>query len=280
MPGSTLNRRELLSLTAATGVVVATGGASAADSAPDRVPGLQLYTVRDSMATDVRATLQAVAGIGYREVEFAGYFGHSPAEIRGMLDEFDLISPSAHVGTADIQGDLSALVDSAAAIGHDYLTLAWLAEDERQSIDDYKTWADAVNRLGEACQANGMRAAYHNHDFEFQAIGGVVPFDVLMAETDPGLVDFELDFFWVIKGGRDITQVLSIAPERFALSHVKDIDEGGNMVNVGDGTIDFAGILADPVGASVKHCFVEHDNPDDPFRAVAYSHYTLGGILD
>ena len=279
MPGSNFSRRELLSATAATGLVAATGVAGAADPASGRVPGLQLYTVRDSMATDVRVTLQAVAGIGYREVEFAGYFGHAPGEICAMLDEFGLESPSTHVGTDAIRGNLSSLVESAAEIGHRYVTLAWLAENERQSIDDYKYWAEAVNRLGEACKANDMRAAYHNHDFEFQAIDGVVPFDVLMAEMDPALVDFELDFFWVRKAGKKIEAVLGTAPERFVLSHIKDIDVDGNMVNVGDGTIDFGGILAGASGSSVKHCFVEHDNPGDPFRAVAYSHYALKNIL-
>ena len=274
MPGSNFSRRELLSATAATGLVAATGVVRAADSASGRVPGLQLYTVRDSMATNVRITLQAVAGIGYREVEFAGYFGHTPAEIRGMLDEFGLTSPSTHVGTDDIRGNVASLVDSATEVGHKYVTLAWLAQNERQSIDDYKYWAAAVNRLGEACQANGMRAAYHNHDF------GVVPFDVLMEEMDPALVDFELDFFWVRKAGMDIKSVLSVAPERFALSHIKDIDVDGNMVNVGDGTIDFAGILGDTSGSSIRHCFVEHDNPDEPFRAIAYSHYALNRILE
>lgn len=279
MPGSSFNRRELLSATAATGLVAATGVTRASDSSSGRVPGLQLYTVRDSMATDVRTTLQAVAGIGYREVEFAGYFGHSPGEIRGMLEELGLTSPSTHVGTDVLRGDVSAVVESAAEIGHRYVTLAWLAADERQSIDDYKYWAERVNVLGEACKSNGMRAAYHNHDFEFQAIDGIVPFDVLMEETESALVDFELDFFWVRKADMEIRSVLSSAPERFTLSHIKDIDDAGNMVNVGDGTIDFDSILDDAVGASVRHCFVEHDNPDDPFRAIAYSHFSLKNIL-
>ena len=277
MSGSNFSRRELLSATAATGLVAATGVSAAAEPATGRVPGLQLYTVRDSMATDVRVTLQAVAGIGYREVEFAGYFGHTPGEIRGMLDEFGLTSPSTHVGTDAIRGNVSSLVDSATEIGHRYVTLAWLAENERQSIDDYKYWAEAVNRLGEACAANDMRAAYHNHDFEFQPVDGRLPFDILLAEMDPALVDFELDFYWVRKAGLEVETVLSTAPGRFVLAHIKDIDAVGNMVNVGDGTIDFGGILA---GSSVRHCFVEHDNPGDAFRAVAYSHYSLQRILE
>ena len=232
------------------------------------------------MATDVTATLQAVAGIGYREVEFAGYFGHSAKAIRELLGHYGLASPSTHVNGEVVREDASAFVDNAAEIGHDYVTIAWIQEENRQSIADYQRWAEVANRLGEACRQNGMRAAYHNHDFEFQAIGGVMPFDVLLNETDPALLDFELDFFWVRKAGQDIRKVLAMAPERMTLAHIKDMDTSGNMVDVGDGSIDFADILADPVAAAIRHCFVEHDAPPDPFRSVAYSHYALQSILD
>jgi sugar phosphate isomerase/epimerase len=150
----------------------------------------------------------------------------------------------------------------------------------RKTIDDFKRWAEVANRLGEACRQNGMRAAYHNHDFEFQAIDGELPFDILLNETDPDLLDFEVDFYWVREAGLEIRDVLAMAPERMTLSHIKDRDVSGRMVNVGDGTIDFAGILADPVAASIKHCFVEHDVPEDSFRSVAASHYVLKSILE
>lgn len=280
MPEHSLSRRKLLAASAAAGVVVAGGVGTAARAHALRVPGVQLYTLRDSMAKDVATTLQAVAGMGYREVEFAGYFGHTAREIRDMLARFGLTSPSAHVNVSDVLEDPQAVVAEAAEAGHQYVTIAWIEESDRQSIADYQRWADVANRLGEASREHGMRAAYHNHDFEFRPIGGVVPFDILLKETDPALLDFELDFFWVQKAGKDIRKVLAMAPERMTMSHIKDIDADGNMVSVGAGTIDFAGILAEPVAASIRHCFVEHDNPDDPFRSVAFSHYTLKSILE
>ena len=274
MQKHSFSRREMLSGAAAAGLVVAAGSAAAAVSEPvaSRVPGIQLYTVRDAMATDVAGTLQAIAGIGYREVEFAGYFGHSPGDIRNLLDRFGLVSPSGHMDARALRENPQPSVAAAAAIGHDYVTLAWLQPDDRKTIDDYKRWADVLNLTGEVCRSNGMRAAYHNHDFEFMPLQGQIPFDVLLAETDATLVDFELDCYWVRKAGRDILEVIGKAPDRFTLSHIKDIDAAGDMVEVGKGTIDFASILADPRAAAIRHCFVEHDAPADPYQSVAFSH--------
>ncbi len=277
MPEHTLNRRDVL--TAAAGAVAATGLSAEASAQTKRVPGVQLYTLRDSMATDVEKTLQAVAGIGYREVEFAGYFGHNSSEVRAMLERFGLDAPSTHINAENVEDDPSAFVEHAGIVGHRYVTIAWIQPQNRQTIDDYKRWAAVANRLGEVCRANGMRAAYHNHDFEFQPLDGELPIEVLLKDTDPDLLDFELDFYWVRRARWEIRDALALAPGRMVLSHMKDIDPAGNMVNVGDGTIDFAGILADPVAASIRHCFVEHDEPEDPFRSVAASHFALKSIL-
>lgn len=280
MPEQTINRRQLLTVTAAAGAVAATGIPSTANAQSTRVPGVQLYTVRDSMAKDVEKTLQAIAGIGYREVEFAGYYTRTAKEIKGMLARFGLASPSTHVNGETVQQDPAPFVDIAAEIGHDYVTIAYMQPENRKTADDWKRWVDVANRLGEACRQNGLRAAYHNHDFEFQEIDGIVPFELLLAETDPALIDFEVDFYWVREAGLGIRDVLAMAPERMALSHIKDRHVDGRMVDVGDGTIDFAAILADPVAASIRHCFVEHDIPDDPFRSVAASHQVLRRILE
>ena len=279
MSQPTINRRELLTAGAAAGVMVATGLSRTAVAQETRLPGIQLYTVRGSMATDVEVTLQAIAGIGYREVEFAGYFDHSAKQIRDLLRRYDLTSPSTHVNAEVVRDDPAKFAELAAEIGHDYVTIAWIQEENRRTIDDYKRWAATFNQLGEACRSRGMRVAYHNHDFEFQALRGEVPFDVLLRETDAQLIDFELDFFWVRKGNESIRKVLAKAPERMAMSHIKDINGSGDMVRVGEGIIDFATILADPVAASIKHCFVEHDHPQDPFRSAAYSFYSLQSIL-
>ena len=278
MSDPTFNRREMIA--AAAGLAAVAGCDATSSAQTKRVPGVQLYTVRDSMAKDVEKTLQAIAGIGYKEVEFAGYFTRSASEIRQMLERYDLVSPSTHVNGETIMDDPAPFTDLAAEIGHDYVTIAYMQPQTRQSADDWMRWADACNRLGEACKSRGMRAAYHNHDFEFQMIDGIVPFDILVSETDADLIDFEVDFYWVVRGNREIRDVLAMAPERMTMSHIKDINVAGDIVDVGDGEIDFAGILADPVGASIKHCFVEHDMPQDPFRTVAASYRELSLMLD
>ncbi len=282
MKNLSLSRRELLGSTAALGLAACAAPLISPTMAATqkRVPGIQLYTVRDAMATDVAATLQAIAGIGYREVEFAGYFDHSPAQIRKMLDDFGLVSPSTHTDARVMRDDPRPVIDAAIEVGHQYVTVAWLRPEDRQSIDDYRNWAEVFNRAGEICKASGLRLAYHNHDFEFASMQGEVPFDVLLSETDAGLVDIELDLFWVRTAGRDILDVIRQAPERITMSHIKDFDADGNMVDVGKGMIDFAGILGDPAAAAIRHCFVEHDAPADPFQSVAFSHYSLKSILD
>jgi len=275
-----LNRRQCIKAAGAAGMTLAMGMTGMTRAETERVAGLQLYTLRASMAEDVASTLRAVAEIGYREVEFAGYFEHSAQEIRLILSRYGLRSPSTHVPGAVLREDAAAFVATAAEIGHDYVTLAWMEESLRQTAADWQGWAADLNRLGELCRQQGMRAAYHNHDFEFVEVDGVVPFELLLAETDPALVDFELDFYWVQKAGRQIRDVLATAGGRVTMAHIKDMDDAGNMVDVGTGNIDFAGILHDPVAASIRHAFVEHDNPADPFLTVAVGYDALKAALE
>jgi len=282
MNNPSLSRRQLLGSCTALGLttLIAPAITLAATSAKKQVPGIQLYTVRASMATDVPGTLQGIAGIGYKEVEFAGYFDHSPQQIRSLLDDLHLKSPSAHVDPHAMRDNPLELVEAAKVIGHDYLTVAWLRPEDRHSLDDYKRWAEIFNRAGEVCRSNGVRLAYHNHDFEFLAMDGQVPFDILLNEVDAALMDFEMDMFWVRKGGQDIVETLKRAPERFTMAHIKDMDEQGNMVAVGNGAIDYAGILENEAASGLRHLFVEHDNPSDPFKSAAISHLSLSAILE
>ncbi len=279
MSANTINRREALTAGAAVGLAVAGGISGVAHAQSARVPGVQLYTVRDSMATDLEKTLQAIAGIGYQEVEFAGYFGYRPSEVRAVLSRYGLRAPSTHVNGETVQTDPNPFVNLAAEIGHDYVTIAYMQPGTRQTADDWKRWAEVANRLGEACRKNGMRAAYHNHDFELQPVDGIVPLELLIEETDPDLFDFEIDMYWVRRAGVAVLDVLRMAPERMTMAHIKDMDPSGEIADVGDGTIDFAGILADPAAASMKHLFVEHDHPQDQFRTVAASYQSLDAIL-
>jgi sugar phosphate isomerase/epimerase len=282
MKNFSLSRRQMLGSSVGLGLstLIAPTIAPAATDSQKQVPGIQLYTVRASMATDVPGTLRAIAGIGYKEVEFAGYGDHSPQQVLALLNDLDLKSPSSHVDAVTIRDNPLSLIEKATAIDNDYVTIAWLNPEDRQSLDDYKRWAEAFNHAGEVCRESGIRLAYHNHDFELLPIDGQLPFDILLSETDPALVDFELDMFWVRKAKQDIINILNRAPGRFTMAHIKDMDEQGNMVEVGTGVIDFKSILENEAAIGLRHLFVEHDQPSDPFKSAAISHLAMASILE
>ncbi|MCZ0954276.1 MAG: hypothetical protein OXJ56_17035, partial [Rhodospirillaceae bacterium] len=169
-------------------------------------PGLQLYTIRSLMQDDVPAALALVAEVGYRHVEFAGYFGYPASELRLMLDDLGLAAPATHVSPADMAENLEAVVESALTMGHRYPVVYAIDPESRATLDDYYRVAERFNAWGEACDRAGLRFAYHNHAFEFESIDGQVPFDVLLDATDPALVDFELDLYWIRAGGRSAVE--------------------------------------------------------------------------
>lgn len=278
------SRRTLFGVTALAGAGAVLGlGATAGELAAregDRVPGIQLYTLRESMADNADATLTAVAAMGYGAVEFAGLHGHEASALRSRLDELGLDAPAGHVDPQALKADPRPLIEEAVTLGHRYLVVAWLPEELRQTADDYRAWADVLNRAGELARDAGVRMAYHNHDFEFQALDGELPQRTLLAETNPALVDFELDFYWVRRAGFQVEDVLAWAPERFRLAHIKDMDAEGNITDVGTGTLDFAALLNSEHGRNIEHPFVEHDHPVDAFRTAAIGRWYLSQALD
>jgi sugar phosphate isomerase/epimerase len=236
--------------------------------------GVQLYSVRGAMQEGVERTLERVAAIGYAEVEFAGYFDRSPQQIRTALDENGLAAPAAHVSLDMLEDDWEATIELASTIGHRYLVVPSIAAENRTSLDDYRSFAERFNRAGERANQAGLSFAYHNHDFEFEPLDGQIPFDVLVTETDPALVNFEMDLFWITLAGGDPFAYFRDQPGRFHLVHVKDMSGDGEMVSVGAGSIDFASLFARSDEAGIRHYIVEHDNPADPFESIAasYSH--------
>jgi sugar phosphate isomerase/epimerase len=251
------------------------GGTVLRPGEPLKRIGLQLYTVRDLMRADVARTLEQVADAGYREVEFAGYFDQTPARIRKLLDSQGLTSPSSHLPLADLQQHLDRTLELAETIGHRYLVVPSLDEKDRRTLDDYRRVAAALNRAGEAAWKRGLRVGYHNHDFEFDRIDGVLPYDVLLQRTDPALVFFEMDFFWITRGRADPFAYFERHAGRFHLCHIKDMDRRGEMTVVGTGRIDFAALLRRREQAGLRHFFVEHDNPPEPIAFIRASHAYL-----
>jgi len=245
--------------------------------------GVQLYTLRAEMERDVAATLARVAEIGYEEVEFAGYFGHSPSEIRRFLADAGLRAPSAHVALNLVEGapEVEALRDeklswpatleAAAAVGHEYVVVPWIPESMRASLDDWRGIAELLTRAAAEARATGLQFAYHNHDFEFQEMQGRTPLDVLLETADPDLVQVELDLFWIVQGSGDPIAFIDRWPGRIPLVHVKDRTGDGRMTEVGSGVIDWAEIFRHRERAGIRHYFVEHDHPGKPFQSVESS---------
>ncbi|MEP7001993.1 MAG: sugar phosphate isomerase/epimerase, partial [bacterium] len=205
--------------------------------------GIQLYTLRTLMEKDLEGTLAKVAGIGYKEVEFAGYFGRTPAQIRAILKTNHLTSPSSHIPLPASDDAWKKSLDDAKAVGHEWAVLPWLDEAHRK---EWAQFADKLNSLAAMSKKAGLKFAYHNHDFEFAKFENGTVLEMLLAKTDPKLVDFEMDIYWVTKAGGDPLAIIRQHPHRFPLMHAKDATAAParDMVDVGSGTIDFAKIFA------------------------------------
>jgi len=251
--------------------------ASATRPPLDRI-GLQLYTVRALMSESVDRTLETVAAIGYTEVEFAGLFDRTPAQVRETLDRVGMTAPATHHGIDVFRNGFDEAAGTATTLGHRYLVLPSLPRDALASLDAVRRVAEEMNTFGERCRAAGLRFAFHNHAAELQMTGGEVPLLVFLEHTDSDLVTFEVDLFWMIHGGGDPLQYFDAHPGRFELCHVKDRTRDGDMVDVGDGVIDFGAILARAEQAGLRHYFVEHDTPDDAARSVASSFDHLAAL--
>ncbi len=236
--------------------------------------GMQLYTVRRELEKDFEGTLRKIAALGYREVEFAGYFGRGAAEVKTLLRRHKLDAPAAHVQLSELRGDLRPLMDAAQTVGHRYLLVAYLRDVERKTLDDYRRHADLFNEAGAALLREGLQFAYHNHDFEFAPLEGKIPYDLLLERTDPRAVKLELDLYWTVKGGASPVEYFERHPGRFPLLHVKDMDATPRrfFADVGRGVIDFKSIFAQSRRGGVRHYFVEHDEPaGSPFDSLRAS---------
>src|SRR4051812_15464172 len=183
---------------AAAGLSLYNSAALAAGRKLSRI-GMQLYTVRRELEKDFEGTLTKVAALGYREVEFAGYFGRRPAEVQSLLKRLKLDSPAAHVSFSELRGDLRAAIDAAHVIGHKYLLLAWTPPEERRTLEQYRRLADLCNEAGARTKREGIQFAYHNHDFEFAPIEGKVPYDLMLERMDAQAVKLEMDLYWTVK---------------------------------------------------------------------------------
>ena len=213
--------------------------------------GLQLWTVKEDMAANAKDTLKKVASYGYKQIEsFEGqkgmFWGMKNTEFKKYMDDLGMNIISSHCNNTV---DFERKAAEAAEIGLKYLICAY--KGPQKSIENFKKFADEFNNCGETCKKNGIRFAYHNHDYSFKPMEGLVPQEVMMVGTDKNLVDFEMDIYWVVAAGEDPKAWFAKHPGRFKLCHVKDLAKtakGHESVQIGKGTIDFTSILK--VGAS------------------------------
>jgi sugar phosphate isomerase/epimerase len=284
-PAPACTRRDFLTRTVpgALGALVATAGAGVLRATPLGGPvGIQLYAVREELRADPQRTLHAIREIGFGEVETAGLAGLSAAAFRALLDDAGLKCPSAHLQFD--RADFGPAFEQAHALGVQYAASGSLrdlvasAATTRQqsaalppsggmSLEEAHRTAELANRIGEQARRAGLRYIYHNHDFEFAPQTAGIGYDVLLRETDPALVQFEIDCGWMTLGGRDPREYFKRHPGRFPLIHVKDFvrqpQHAGARAGaeLGHGMIDYAPIFAAAEQAGLKHYFAEQEGP-------------------
>lgn len=254
----------------------------------ERMGGLALYTVRDAMGENVKATLKAVADAGYQNIEAAGYadgkfYGMSPADFNSLLNDLNLVPISAHQSSVTLENAEAMMADVKAA-GFEYFVVPIppmglfkfdSATMTMSMTGGAKNLAEILDVLGEKASAAGLKLLYHNHDFEFmEDEDGVVTIDYLLEHCNPDYVNFQMDLFWVTKAGADPLAYFDKYPGRFISWHVKDMDDEGKFAPVGKGNIDFKRILAEKEKSGMKYYMVEQDMTFTmkPLEAIKVSH--------
>jgi len=290
-----MNRRTFLetatTVTAAT-LLTSRLGWAADDHKIEKV-GVQLYTVRDQMKDDFDGTIAKVAQIGYKEVEFAGYFGRTGQQVRAVVDKNGLSAVSTHVQYDELDEKFPSVIETSKTIGMKYIVCPWIPEELRKSPDIWKQAAEKFNHAGEQTKKAGIQFAYHNHWFEFLPVNGKLPYDELLKECDANLVKMEMDLCWITVAGADPLKYFDRYPGRFPLVHVKDmkklppVSQAGSqdfgssltdMTAVGSGIIDWKKIFAQSDKAGIKHFIVEHDKPENPFESITKSYEYLNKL--
>jgi sugar phosphate isomerase/epimerase len=249
--------------------------------------GLQLYSVRDLLPTDYEGTLRQLSAIGYREVEAAGFFGRSAADVKKAMEQAGLHCVSAHYAYVDLMPKLDEIIQFGKALGLGYIICAapglpdgsqaksvdGKVNREAMTLDDWSWNAEQFNKIGERVNAAGIKFGYHNHTAEFRELNGVVIYDELMRLTDPAKVTMEMDCGWMIVAGKNPVDYLTRYPTRISMLHVKDFKLTGARgsdtepppsAELGRGSIDYRPIFKAAEKAHITHAFIEQEHYDMP----------------
>jgi sugar phosphate isomerase/epimerase len=222
---------------------------------------LELYSVRDALATDFEGVIRQVADMGYVGVETAGVFGGSPQDARRLFDELGLIVASVHI-RMPLGDDRAPVLDTMAALGCNYLVVPHIPEEQFKTRDQIKAVCDRLNQSNAVARENGLTLFYHNHWWEFTpsaALGGKTPFDLMVGQLD-ATIGFEFDLYWAKTGGTDPIQLLKGYSSRAPLLHIKDGpgQTDAPMTAVGEGAMDYPAIIA-AAGSNPQWLIVELD---------------------
>lgn len=273
-------------------------------SSPAPQIGLQLYSVREDLAKDYRGTLKRVAAIGYLEVEAAGFYNHSAADVKQMMSDARLHCVSAHYSLEDLLKATDATIDYAKTLGLEYIVCSapWSGNPARlqkypggswqgilhaMTLDDWKWNADQFNQMGCRMQEAGLKFGYHNHTMEFRTEDHSNGFRILLEDTDLRCVTMEMDIGWVIAGGADPAALMKQYPGRFSMLHVKDMasaipgkDPSERVSTViGSGVVDLRPIFAAAEATGVRHYFIEQEDFDRPVYEALTIDYKNANIL-
>jgi sugar phosphate isomerase/epimerase len=254
--------------------------------------GLQLYTIRNSMGTDVAGSLKKVSDAGYKYLELAGYsngmfYGMAPGEFKKLVNDLGMEILSSHTNV-EAQGitldNAKKMADDHALLGVKYCIQPWVVEEARTTVASYQKMVADWNTVGGIMKQNGIMFGYHNHNFEFDNVEGKIPyFDIFLPELDKDLVTMELDLFWTTKAGQNPVEIIKKYPGRFQLFHMKDMYTNEapffttvgvkDFAPVGEGVINFRDILAVKDIAGMKYMIVEQDQSrdGDPFGDISKS---------
>ncbi|MEO5562468.1 MAG: sugar phosphate isomerase/epimerase [Chitinophagaceae bacterium] len=223
--------------------------------------GLQLYTFRKELETDAAGTLRKIADMGIKQIESARsnkghYYGFTAKEMKKVCNDLGMELRSGHV---HIDNKWQQTVNEAAESGQEYVICSTMPTNG-QTSDNYKKVAEAFNKAGEDCKKFNLKFGYHNHEYEFASDKGEVLYDVLLKNTDPALVNMELDLGWVIVAGKDPLNYFEQYPGRFPLWHLKDMDlQKKHSVEFGKGGLDVVKMLKHGKKAGMKYFFVEQE---------------------
>jgi sugar phosphate isomerase/epimerase len=274
-----VSRRSLL-VSAGAGLAAAMINRVAFANHHEKIPlGIQLWTVKSAAEKDLEGTLRKVHAAGFREIEFAGYYGKTPADIGKLMRDIGFTLVSTHAGAGDIAKRGDQILADAKALGLKYVIasspgvspekdkLPWEERMKAVDLTDWKWNADLFNKFGKQVSDAGMSFGYHNHSAEFKKFDGKTAFDHLFGMTDPAHVKIQLDVGWVTVAGEDPIAILEKYKGRVVSLHVKDVGKRGAdgkeppSVALGEGVTDWKKVLGKAHATGVRHYFYEQEEP-------------------